>query len=378
MERWPVLIRAATVGDLDTLRTALDQGVDPNGTVPTAFGYTDPLLVTAAAHGQVEVVRLLLDAGASPTIQTDSGRTPMKVALERRHVPVAKELLARGVPPLDSGGKDSLLRGAVRAASEDPHTSTLAHLETLLEAGMPVLDGEESAVVQAVEQRAVPAVLRVLLRHGGSPDDRRADGVPVLTLAAIRDDPAAVDALLAHGADPEATDPTGRTALMRAAERGASDVVAVLLAHGAKPSLALPDGRIVAEPLGSLRQHASYRMRTLFPADTETAEPAVMSVFPTAYVVRGSAELFAEWASTVRSAGEDRGDVWFENLFSWPADDVADLVQRLSRAEGVLTVSSDELAIVRDAASYLADRNGPERAAAHRDLHEDLTRQLRR
>lgn len=375
MERWPALIRAATTGDVATLRAALDRGVEPDRTVPTAFGHTDPLLVTAAAYGRLDVVRLLLRAGASPTVETDTGRTPMGVAVERGHLDVVKELVAHGVEPLDATGVDSVLRDALTAAAEDPHTTTLARLETLLDAGVTVASTEESAVVQAIELRAIPAVLRVLFRHGANPNDRRADGTTALMLAAIRDDPASVDTLLQHGADAEATDEAGYTALMRATERGISDVVSILLAHGAEPNLLLPDGTTVVEPLGTLRKMASYRLRNTPTPDVRPAPSTTLTASPCAFTVRGDRGQFEEWSLILRRAGASVGDVWFENVFSWPADEVEALAERLSGADGSVTLSSADLSIVRDAACYLAYRV-PD-PLGYKDLHEQLAHQLR-
>lgn len=89
------LIRqAAMTGNVDMLRSSLDQGADVNEEGP---GNTT-LLMVAASAGQAHCVRLLLDRGADPNARCARGTTAVDYASEYKHEAV-RVMLKPGAPP---------------------------------------------------------------------------------------------------------------------------------------------------------------------------------------------------------------------------------------------------------------------------------------
>jgi len=90
------LNRAASEGNLQSIRALLTAGADVNGRSPN--GRT--ALMTAALAGNTQVVDLLLANGANPNI-TDykEGRTALIIAAEGGHTEVARSLLKAGADP---------------------------------------------------------------------------------------------------------------------------------------------------------------------------------------------------------------------------------------------------------------------------------------
>jgi ankyrin repeat protein len=87
----------------------------------------------------------------------------------------------------------------------------------------------------AIEETNLPAI-ELLIQRGASLDQRDAEGMTALALAAEMGFQEAVEMLLAAGADPNVLDNAGTTALDVAEEHGAHDISTVLLRYGAKPA----------------------------------------------------------------------------------------------------------------------------------------------
>lgn len=94
---------AARQGELDKVKTLLDQGVDVNSA--TAYGST--AICFAADRGHVEVVKLLLERGANPNPRdTFYNLTALDWAQANGHFPVITAIYAAGAP----GADDALLQ----------------------------------------------------------------------------------------------------------------------------------------------------------------------------------------------------------------------------------------------------------------------------
>lgn len=90
------LHKAASAGDLKTVRALLDQGADVNSR--DAHWQVTPLIQAASAD-KVEVVRLLLDKGADIEAKSDGGYTAFFLAINSLSVSSARLLLERGADP---------------------------------------------------------------------------------------------------------------------------------------------------------------------------------------------------------------------------------------------------------------------------------------
>jgi hypothetical protein len=99
------LFEAARKGDVATVKTLLDRGVDVN----TKFRYGATALSYAADKGHLEVVKLLLERKADVNVKdTFYGATPIIWAAQKGHAKVVEALIASGA----EGRDDALQIGA--------------------------------------------------------------------------------------------------------------------------------------------------------------------------------------------------------------------------------------------------------------------------
>ena len=93
---WKDMFRAATEGDLETLRHHLGAGVDPDHVHPE---YQSTALVACLLERQAAAAHVLLDHGASPVLVSPlEGQTPVQAAREVRLADVERRLRELGAP----------------------------------------------------------------------------------------------------------------------------------------------------------------------------------------------------------------------------------------------------------------------------------------
>jgi len=92
------LFYAASAGDADNIKRALDQGADPNCRLPLSQGGTTALMV-AATNGGLDVVEPLLKKGALPNLQDKAGETALIFASSLGRTDVVRALLKAGANP---------------------------------------------------------------------------------------------------------------------------------------------------------------------------------------------------------------------------------------------------------------------------------------
>ncbi|MGY1730922.1 ankyrin repeat domain-containing protein [Geodermatophilus sp. SYSU D01045] len=219
--------RLVADGDAEAVRSAVTEAPRLlTGTVERAGdgGWTP--LHLAVAQGREDVVRVLVDAGADLGARTESGRTPLHVAVE--HAPQLVPVLT---------GLGAAVDAAAAAYLDDS-----GRLAAELDAGAPLTDvaGGWDLLTLAAAGGA-PGTLRLLLDRGADPDG----GALAAAAAVGRAD--LVRVLLDAGATVGRRDPdTGRTALHEAVEAGRGDdapeVVRLLLAAGADVNATTSDG----------------------------------------------------------------------------------------------------------------------------------------
>lgn len=95
-------LRAAALGDCDSIVKLLQGGVDVN----VFDNHHNTPLHLAAANGHLEVVRTLIAHGAYLNETNDTYETALSMAVENQHVAVVSELVGRGALPdtYDFGG----------------------------------------------------------------------------------------------------------------------------------------------------------------------------------------------------------------------------------------------------------------------------------
>ena len=310
------IIQAVVANDVVGVERALREGADPNAVDDSAPFRRRPALTIAAKDGSAEIVRVLLNAGASPNAETSWEWTPLRASASGGHAEVVQMLLAAGADPNSARDRESIVRAAIDASRHGPGRHSEATVAVLLEHDAKRLPGEEPLIVDAVEHRAAPAILRLLLDHGEDANQRRSDGTPVLVIAARRSSPAAADVLIHHGADVDAIDANGRTALMHAVERGRTEVVNVLLLAGANKEIRAADGStamLLAKAWAESTIQFALGSHAVRP-ETVEATLSLVRVSPTRYRLRGDASLFQLWARIIDHTIADLGEDEFQTL----------------------------------------------------------------
>src|SRR5262249_45229200 len=221
----------AARGDLESTRTLLNAGADPNVQIPDWGGTA---LIIASTMGRTEIVEALLDKGADPKLRDRNSFTALHAAVRDSDygveqpqgvtaVATIKVLLAHCADP------------EVCVHQEKPTVRTLDEIE--LEGATPV--------ALAAEVNSLDAI-KVLVAGGADPNIATAKGTTPLMLASgagtdvqRRRSPEeralAVETakfLVEHGADVNAVGQFGWTALHSACFQGLNDVIGLLVRMG--------------------------------------------------------------------------------------------------------------------------------------------------
>jgi len=224
------LARLIADGDADAVRAALEAQprlltttVERNG----ESGWSPVHLAVASGH--TAVVEQLAATGADLAARTESGRSPLHVALV--HSPDLVPVLRRLGAPVDAAsaaflGEAELLAAALDAGARLTDPATDVDLLSWAAAG-----------------NALPTA-RLLVERGADPDHGALHAAAAAGAAPV------VELLLGAGADPDRPEPaTGRTplhsavaALATSAGDGAVTVVELLLAAGADVDATTHDG----------------------------------------------------------------------------------------------------------------------------------------
>ncbi|YCM43296.1 ankyrin repeat domain-containing protein [Verrucomicrobiaceae bacterium 227] len=223
---WTALWHAVEGNCLEAMVDLLAGGADPGISVAGT-----PLVTRALEQGKVAAVFLLLDAGASPVSEGKKAGPLARLAVEKGHLLVLKELARRGI---DFKGESEAL---LHLAMEREHIEVL---EFLLESGMDPAGKNESgesllhAAIGASRAHLVP----LLIQHGVAIDELNPQGWTPLQLAILARDSDLLQVLLDHGADLEklsACEGEARSALSLAIENELHAMARVLLQYGAHP-----------------------------------------------------------------------------------------------------------------------------------------------
>lgn len=180
----------------------------------------------AARLGYVDIVATLLANGADISAQTESGCTPLYLALERHSMNTARLLL--------NYNEDVSNQTAESIKSINSSTATpILDYEATYSPGIygrqqidPETQYECNWTVNLLLDRDI------LLNRGGSPDVRARYGAMALSLALCTNNAINVETLLRRGADPTIPDENGVTPLFCAAGNGSLRLVRSLIAKG--------------------------------------------------------------------------------------------------------------------------------------------------
>jgi ankyrin repeat protein len=223
----------AARGDMESARTLLNAGADPNLQIPDWGGTA---LIIASTMGQADIVEALLDKGADPNYRDKNGFTALHSAVRdsdygedaaqrARAVATVKVLLAHRADP------------NARLHQEKPTVRGLDELQ--FEGATPLALAAEVNNLDAI---------KVLVAGGADPNIPTAMGTTPLMLASgaatdvqrarsIEERGLAVETaryLVEHGADVNAVGEFGWTPLHAASYQGLTDVIELLVSKGAK------------------------------------------------------------------------------------------------------------------------------------------------
>ncbi|KAK8099608.1 uncharacterized protein PG998_012849 [Apiospora kogelbergensis] len=240
------LCQAASYGSVAQLKFLLAEGANIDGR--DEEGKT--ALVRAVAADQLGALEYLLKAGADHRVCDGgaAGRPPLFHAVDAENGGAVDLLLEYGASALqrhDWSGEPYLANLVRRRGATSPEWLELllsrgggADAAGLLDCWMQPL-----VVVALQKSQQHPSnadadddgdeVVRLLLRHGASPDTRDASGYPLLHLCAAQGRGGLVRHLLELGADPGSSDINGTPLLVTAAKRHDVALVQTLLEHGA-------------------------------------------------------------------------------------------------------------------------------------------------
>ena len=264
------LVDAARNGDVQTVRSLLKGGADPNQAAPdgsTAVHWAvhaDNLamlnalldagakpdgvtryriapLTLAAQNGNAAIVERLLTAGANPDTASEEGQTALMTAARNGSVAAVRALLKRGAQV----GLVESFRGqtALMFAAGEGNTDVV---KLLLESGAKRDErskGGYTALLFAVRNNRIETA-KFLLEQGANVNDKIPDGTSALSLAILNADFDLAAMLLDSGADPNVPDPRGHPL----------HVVVWLHQPGAPPDFAMngEDPQPVPRPRGKL------------------------------------------------------------------------------------------------------------------------------
>jgi ankyrin repeat protein len=187
-------------------------------------------LHAAAANGDVAEIERLVAAGERPDIQDAHSRTPLHVAVHRKHHDAARTLLRLGANPnaFDAERYDILTIAAVQ--------NDVDMLKIALDGGANprnVTSPYDGTALIAAAHRGNVEVVRILIEHKAPLDHVNRLGWTALLEAVVLGNGgpnhvAIVEALVKAGADTDIKDRRGGTALSYARQRGYHDMVKIL------------------------------------------------------------------------------------------------------------------------------------------------------
>ncbi|MDD5403798.1 MAG: ankyrin repeat domain-containing protein [Sulfuricella sp.] len=241
------LYAAASNGDLQGVRQALEKGADINALDPK---FAETALHVAVEKSHTEVVELLLAKGANPDIVSNQHFTPLIIAaaMGDAALPMVELLIAGKANPSLAPTTGPNAGGAPLhiAASKGAN----AVLDRLLKAGaQPTVLPNGSTLMHMAAIGGDAETVEIVSKAGISVDTPDSQSRTPLHLTAITGNKAAAEGFLKQGAALESRDGEDCTPLMRAALNNQAAVVAVMLKSGANPDIVFTTGESVLSPL---------------------------------------------------------------------------------------------------------------------------------
>ena len=221
------LYQAVSKGNAKLVQTLLDSGADANRRPSCA----KPALTLAVEKNEWHIAKMLLERG-QPDLESTApaGETALYAAVSRGYEDLVDLMLsygadARAKPP---GSEPALYKAASKGFTGI--VRSLVNSENIdLDATPP---GGSSSTYRAYEKGNIE-IMADLLRNGANPNVKASGGAPLLHKAAGKADFHTTRLLLEYGANPDDTPPGGATALFNAAKKGEEAIAKILIDYGA-------------------------------------------------------------------------------------------------------------------------------------------------
>lgn len=172
-----LIVAAARTGSAPVVAYLLENGADVSAA--TKAGFT--AMHRAATSGDVDTLKTLLDRGADIDAISKNGRTPLLTSAIGSRLPAFRYLLSRNADPKLGRGA-AITRFVARSGD-------LEIMKALLAGGLDLSDSKRlnTALLWACESyTANPAVVKLLLDRGADPQAKAQDGDTPLGLARQR------------------------------------------------------------------------------------------------------------------------------------------------------------------------------------------------
>ncbi|WP_169310629.1 ankyrin repeat domain-containing protein [Treponema brennaborense] len=200
------LSEAARSGKIDMVILLLDNGADINAS--DATGKT--VLIDAIQSGSTELVKLLLARGASPLIQEMYGRNAFHEAAIAGNPEMITIIREAGGNPLARDTNGNTPFSLVLNKGLDT-------IKAVLGSNPNLIDSDSNTPIHiAVEEKAPPSVLTMLIEMKYPLNRRNSSGMTPLTMAISTDADELASILIENGADPYISDNSGECAVSAA------------------------------------------------------------------------------------------------------------------------------------------------------------------
>ena len=232
----PEIIIAASIGDIDKVRSLLELGAD----IDEFYNGVTPLL-TAAVKGHLPLVQYLLEQGADKNKADNKGGSPLFLAVYNGHLGVVKYLVQQGME-MDKADQKGV--SPIHTAAGGGHLDVLQYL---LEQGVDkdTASYDNSTPLLIAAQEGHLAAVQNLLKYGADMDKTNNDGLSPLISAAMNGHLPVVQYLLEQGADKDKARNDGVNLLSAATIGGRLSVVKYLVEQGMKITNTDNEGRTV-------------------------------------------------------------------------------------------------------------------------------------
>ncbi|MBV9464031.1 MAG: ankyrin repeat domain-containing protein [Verrucomicrobiae bacterium] len=214
------LIAAAKLGDLETVRKALEKGAN----VSTRDQHDWSAMKWAATFGHAAILLTLIEHGGDVNERDNDGCTPLWWAVGGGHMEAVQLLLDHKADPnaANSSGATALTWAATHGNREI--------IRILISRGAKVNHSDRKGMTPLMHAAAKDnrGTVELLLENGADVSARTVSGVTALMLAAGRDGAKTVRYLVEKGASVGARDRYGRTATTLARQKGGSSTLRLL------------------------------------------------------------------------------------------------------------------------------------------------------